>query len=160
MKELDSYVVDYIVMVCNTIHLYYDRLQNEIKTPILNLKDELKELLINKNIKSTLIVGTPNTIKQGLYRFEDVKTYEPNEEEMELLTDSIFRFNKGDKKVIKDVKKICDNYLNNGAKTVILGCTEFGVMLGNENIPKINTIDVLVDAVIKKLSNITNSNYL
>jgi len=149
LKELDNFGVDFIVMVCNTIYLFYDKLQKEINTPLLNLKKEMNELLINKNIKSTLIIGTPNTIKKGLYKFEGVKTHEPNEDEMKILTNSIFNFNKGDREVIDDVKKICNNYLSNGAETIILGCTEFGVMLDKENIPKINTIDVLVDAVVK-----------
>ena len=155
LKELDNFGVDYIIMVCNTIYLYYDKLQKEIKTPILNLREELKKLLIDKNIKSTLVIGTPNTIKKGLYKFEGIKCYEPKDEEMKVLTESIFNFNKGDNKVVKDVKKICNNYLNNGTDMVILGCTEFGVMLGNEDIPKINTIDVLVDAAINQL-NLTN----
>jgi len=45
-----------------------------------------------------------------------------------------------------------------GAEVVILGCTEFAVMLGDENIPKINTIDVLINAVVRELNirNVTN----
>lgn len=154
LKELDKFEVDFIVMVCNTIHLYYDELQKEINTPILNLKEELRELLIRNKIKSTFIIGTPNTIKRGLYKFEDIKSFEPDEKEIEQLTDSIFNFNKGvDKqKQIKKVRTICHKYLNLGAETIILGCTEFAVMLGEESFPKINTIDVLVEAVIRRFS--------
>jgi len=139
-------------MVCNTIHLYYDFLQNQIHTPILNLKKEIKQLLINKNIKSTLIIGTPNTIKQGLYKFKNIKSYELNKEEIKQLTNSIFNFNKGinKKTQTKIIKNICQKYLNKGAETIILGCTEFAVMLNKENIPKINTIDILVEATVNK----------
>ena len=42
--------------------------------------------------------------------------------------------------------------------TVILGCTEFAVMLGEGNLPKINTIDVLVEAAIRKFR-ISKRNY-
>jgi len=149
LKELDKFNVDFIVMVCNTIYLFYDKLQKEIKAPILNLKEELRNSLTEKNIKSVLIIGTPSTIKKGLYQFDGIKTYKPSEEEMKTLTKSIFNFNKGDCNAVHDVRKICDKYLNEGAETVILGCTEFGVMLDNDNIPKINTIDILVDAIIK-----------
>ena len=140
-------------MVCNTIHLYYNKLQKEIQTPILNLRKELEQLLINKNIKSTFTIGTPNTIKKGLYKFKGIKSFEPNKEEIKQLTNSIFNFNKGfDKELqIQKVKKICKKYLKKGAEIVILGCTEFAVMLKEENFPKINTIDVLVEATIKKI---------
>jgi aspartate racemase len=154
LKELDKFGVDFIVMVCNTLHLYYDKLQKEINTPILDLRKELRELLKIKGIKSTLIIGTPNTIKQGLYRFKDIKYFEPDEEEMKQLTDSIFNFNKGIEKQIQiqKVMKICEKYLVKGAETIILGCTEFAVMLGEENLPKINTIDILVEATTRKFS--------
>ena len=154
LKELEKFGVDFIVMVCNTIHLYYDKLQSEINTPILDLREELRELLKIKEIKSNFIIGTPSTIKQGLYKFRDIKSFEPDEEEMKQLTISIFKFNKGTQKQeqVKNVKKICEKYLSDGAETIILGCTEFAVMLGDENIPTINTINVLVEATIRKFS--------
>ncbi len=153
LKELDKFGVDFIVIVCNTIHLFYDRLQREIKTPILDLKQELNKSLIKKEIKSAFVIGTKNTIKQGLYRFEGINIVEPNEKEIEILTDSIFNFNKGINKSLQvnKVKKICEKYLDKKAETIILGCTEFGVMLDNENLSKINTIDVLVEIIINKL---------
>jgi len=140
-------------MICNTIHLYYNRLQKEISTPILDLRNELEEALKRKGITSTFIIGTPNTIKQGLYRFKNIKSFEPNEEEIKELTDAIFNFNKGidkEKQILK-ARKICEKYLSKGAGTIILGCTEFAVMLSNENFPKINTIDILVDALLNKI---------
>lgn len=152
LKELDDFKPDFIVMICNTIHLYINLLQNQIKTPILDLRKEIKDQLIKDNIKSALIIGTPNTIKQGLYRFKNIRSIEPNNEEMSKLTNLIFNFNKGieKNKQIQETKNICLKYLNQGAETVILGCTEFAVMLNDENIPKINTIDVLVNATIEK----------
>ncbi|MBI2541458.1 aspartate/glutamate racemase family protein [Candidatus Woesearchaeota archaeon] len=154
LKELDKFGVDFIVMVCNTIHLYYEKLQNEIKTPILDLRQELKNTLKQSGIKSNLIIGTPNTIKQGLYRCEGVNSFEPTEKEMRQLSEAIFNFNRGiDKqKQIDKVRKICQKYLDMKAEAVVLGCTEFAVMLDNENFPKINTIDVLAEAAIKKFS--------
>jgi len=159
LKELDNYKPDFIVMVCNTIHLYYDKLQSKINAPILDLKKELKNYLIKNKISSAFIIGTPNTIKQGLYRFDEIKSYEPNEEEIKQLSDSIFNFNKGYKKQdqIQKIKQLCDNYLKIGAQTIILGCTEFALMLENENFPKINTIDILVDSTIEKIQ---NTNYI
>ena len=46
LKELDSMGPDFIIMVCNTIHLYLDYLQGHVKTPILNLREEIRKELI------------------------------------------------------------------------------------------------------------------
>lgn len=139
-------------MVCNTIHLYHQRLQAEIETPILDLRQELARVLNDKRIKSTLVIGTPNTIRQGLYRIDGVETYEPDEGEIQQLSEAISNFNCGidrDEQVRK-ARGICDKYLRLGAEVVILGCTEFAVMLGDEDLPEINTIDVLVNATRRR----------
>ena len=65
LKELDKFNPDFIVMVCNTIHLYYERLQKEVKTPIIDLRKEVKEYLIKNKIKSRLDIFASLT-------FEDV----------------------------------------------------------------------------------------
>ena len=142
LKELDSLKPDFIIMVCNTIHLYYDILQKEISTPILDLRKLVKEYLEENKIKSVLIIGTPNTIKQGLYKFKEIKQ----------LTNAIFNYNKGIEKNLqsKVVKEICNKYIQKGAQFILLGCTEFALMLEKENLPKISTIDILVESTIKK----------
>jgi len=151
LKELDKFGVDFIVIICNTIHLYYDLLQKNIKTRIIDLRKEMNKFLMKNKIQSVFILGTPNTIKKGLYRFAKIKSYEPNIRELSILTESIFNFNRGfeRERQIKAVKEICNKYLKKGAQTIILGCTEFAVMLGNEDFPNINSIDILVNSTIE-----------
>ena len=153
LKELDRFGVDFIVMICNTIHLYYDQLQEKIKTPILDLREELRNSLKRKGIRSTFILGTPNTIKKGLYKFDDIKYIEPNEKEVMELSNYIYNFNKGikEQRVVQRIVEICRRY---EADAIILGCTEFALILADEKIPKINTIDILVDATIRRIFDI------
>lgn len=159
LRELDKFGVDFIVIVCNTIHLFYDRLQKEIRTPILDLRKELYKRLVKDNIKSVTVLGTPSTIKKGLYEFNGIKYLNPTEKELNQLSKTIFNFNKGieRKRQIETVKKICEKY-SRKVDMVILGCTEFAVMLDEEKLPKINTIDVLVDATIEKILGIVKKN--
>lgn len=161
LKELDRFKVNFIVMVCNTIYLYYDKLQKQIKTPILNLREELKKLLIKNNIKSTLILGTPLIIKRGLYKFDGIKSFEPSEEEIKKLTYLIFNFNKGVEKElqIQKLKNICEKHIKDGAETIILGCTELSLMLEKEKLSKINTINVLVNSTLEKFKELNLPNH-
>lgn len=153
LKQLDSFGVDFIVMVCNTIHLFYETLQEKIKTPILDLRVEVRRVLQKRGVRSVLILGTPSTIENGLYEFDDLKTVKPTKREVEFLSRAIFDFNSGIDKELesKKVSKMCSAYLDGGkAETVILGCTEFGLMLSDAPFDKINTIDVLIDATINR----------
>lgn len=153
LKELDRIKVDFIIMVCNTIHLFHGQLQKKVKTEILDLRRELEKTIVKSKIKSALLIGTPTTVNSGLYDFDNIKIIKPNKAELKQLTKAIFNFNKGQNKQeqLKKVKKICQKYLVLGAETIILGCTEFAAMLDKEDIPKINTIDVLVKAVINRI---------
>lgn len=152
LKELEKFGVDFIAMVCNTIYLFYEKLQKEIKIPIIDLRKEVKKYLLNKNVKSITVLGSPTVIKQGLYGFKDIKQIALNKREVELLTKAIFNFNRGFDKIKQSeiVKSITKKYLNQGAEMIILGCTELALMLKNENIPKINPMDILAEATMKE----------
>lgn len=151
LKELEKHNPDFIVMVCNTIHIFHDYLSRQIDTKILELRSEVEFELKRRNIKQIFVIGTKKTLKTGLYNFDSVKYLMPNEEESNQLSQAILNFNKGFRRQeqINTTKRICKKYLNLGAESVLLGCTEFAVMLSEENIPKINTINVLVDATLR-----------
>jgi len=138
LKELDEIGVDFIVMVCNTIHLFYDELQRSVRTPIINLREEMKKTLTKKGIKSVTVLGTPWTIKMGLYKFEGIEELRPNEDEIKQLYDAIHNFNRGFEKQRQTqvVRRICEKYIKEGAEAIILGCTELAVMLGEEDLPR------------------------
>ncbi len=154
LKELERFGADFIIMICNTIHLFYEKLQSEIKIPIIDLRKELQDLILRKNIKSITVLGTPMTMKQGLYRFGGLKYFDLDEKDIKLLTEAIFNFNKGFKKdrQIHITKEIATKYLNKGAEVIILGCTELALMLKNVAIPKINTMEALLEATVKRLN--------
>lgn len=153
IEELDAQGVDFIVMVCNTIHFFYERLQKGIKTPILDLREEVRDALLEEGIKSITVIGTPTTIKKGLYRFEGIRSLDPSDEEIDCLSNAIFNFNKGIEREqqVQVSREICDKYLALGSERIVLGCTEFAVMLGAEDMPTLNTIVVLVDATIRRV---------
>ena len=146
VKLLDRLGVDFIVMVCNTIHLYHERLQKEITAPILDLRKEVKRVLVNEKGK-VLVLGTPSTIKNKLYEFDGLEYTGLEEKELDRVSKAILDFNRGRKP--RELGSICRKYQKKGAM-IILACTEIALMLENEKIPNINTVDVLVDATINK----------
>lgn len=152
LKELERFGVDFIVMICNTIHLYYDGLRKIISVPIIDLRKELWRTLFLHEINAAFVLGTPKTLNGDLYRYEGIAYIKPTARELRMLMNAVFNFNKGvDKEYqVKVVKGVCDRYLRNGVQVVILGCTEFAVMLENEKLPTISTIDVMVDAVVAR----------
>ncbi len=150
LKELEKFGVDFIAMVCNTIHLFYGRLQKEIKTPIIDLRKSVQDYLLNKNIGSVTVLGSPNVIKGGLYHYKEIEHLVLEEKEITLLMKAIFDFNRGFDKIRQSaiVTDIAKKYLNRGSELIILGCTEIGLMLEKERMPKLNPVDLLIETII------------
>ena len=151
LKALDRLGVDFIVMVCNTIHLYHDRLQQAITAPLMDLRAAVKQAMLRRRVP-VLLLGTPMTVTRGLYRVEGLTLLEPTDDELRRLAQSIVEFNRGRNREaqISFVTALCEKYRARGAGAVLLGCTELAVMLTQTSVPTINTLDILVEATIKE----------
>jgi aspartate racemase len=128
-------------------------LQREIKAPILDLREELKKKLVGDNVKTVTVLGAPSTVREGLYEFEGLKYLNPSAGGMEQLADAILSFNRGfeEDEQRDTVRRICRKYLQKGSEVVVLGCTEFAVMLEGEDLPTINTVNVLVESTVDRV---------
>jgi len=152
LQELENYGVDFIVMACNTIHLYHDLLQRKIGVPILNLRDAVEETIKGNKAGIVSIFGTPATVKNGLYQFESVKYLNPAGKDLKRLSIAIENFNKGKQRgrQISNVNKLVSKYAKRGSGIIILGCTEISLMLKESKVSRIDTLDILALATIKK----------
>lgn len=153
LHELEDFGVDFIVMVCNTIHGYYDLLQSNINVPILDLRKEFREYISKNKIKSIVILGTPVAIKGDLFRVDNVRYFELDEEDKYQISKLIFNFNNGTEKEkqSKIAESIAKKYINRGAEIAVLGCTEISLMLKDSKIRKIDTMDILIDASLNHI---------
>ncbi len=155
LKELEMHDPDFIVMICNTIHFFYERLQKEVKTPIIDLRKDVQEHLKNNKVKTMIVLGSPISIKGGLYRFENINYVEISDDDTEKLSESVYNFNKGfqrDRQIDK-VREISRKYFEKESNSlIILGCTELALMLKDESFPKINPMDILLDSAIRRIA--------
>ncbi|MCH8067260.1 MAG: amino acid racemase [Nanoarchaeota archaeon] len=150
LKQLDNDDVDAIVMVCNTLHLYLPELQESVTAPIMDLRQKVRERLVGDGVRKVTVLGTPSTIRQGLYEFDDFEYVRISNLEIDALSHSIVDYNNGTDKRGQEqlVEDTARKSLDSGSDVVVLGCTEFAVMLKDVDIPKVDTLDVLVDATI------------
>jgi len=155
IHELDQNNVDFIVMVCNTIHNYFDIMQYVAQAEIIDLRREV--LLRLELLKSkALLLGTYSTINNDLFGTKNI--VKPTGKEMEKISLAIHNYNRGHLKKVqrKIIKDICYKYYNEGVQNVLLGCTELAVMYIEGKFKCINTVDILVDATLTKISKLLN----
>jgi aspartate racemase len=147
LKELDTHSPDFIVMVCNTVHYFYDYLQSNINTKMIDLRKEVRKFIESSRTKNYCVLGTETTIK-NLYG----GTIEVGAKDIDLIKNAIYNYNKGIKKVIirNQIQNLCEKYHKLGADKIILGCTELATMVNFDY--TIDTINILVNSTIEYLS--------
>ena len=144
--------MDFFVIVYNTAHVFYNKFQKEVRKPILNLKELVKKFV--KDYKSIVVLGTSTTINRGLYNFNGKNRLVVDKEDLSLIDEAVFKFNNGtdkelQKKIVFDIAK---KYIKKGAEVVLVGCTELSLMLKDKPINKIDTMDILINGIIDKIS--------
>lgn len=160
LKELDKHNPDFIVMVCNTIHLYYESLDKSIKSNLINIREEMKKKLLELNAKKVTILATPSTISSGLYMYDEFEYENPDLSEQKRLSECVFRFNNAslndkDKQFMQTIAK---KYKN--SDVIILGCTEFALMFKGKDFSKIDSVDLMADVVVERILKEKIGNYV
>lgn len=153
LKDLEDARVDFIVMVCNTIHNHYDVLQSKTHVPIVDLRAEFGKFMLSKKVKSIVVLSTPTTAKGELFRVKGVDYHNLPEEELNSISQAILNFNLGHNKgeQARIVESIAKRHMDMGADLAVLGCTEVALMLKESKINKVDTMDILLDATIGRL---------
>lgn len=150
IRELEQIGVDFIVMVCNTLHYYYEFLQGQTSVPILDLRAEVRRVLEKRGIASMTMIGTPVTIRGGLYEIEGVIHNRLSDEEINLLSAAICDFNRGVEREeqIRKVNSVVSRYIAK-SDAILVSCTKLSAMIGVSD-KSIDTLNVLVDSTIER----------
>lgn len=159
-KNLEKAGVDFIIIPCNTSHYFFSQVASKIKTPIINMIDEVvKEVVLNyKNINKVGLLATEATCGVGIYQSAFAKKNitvlvldDLGQKQTREIIESakLNKITKDDKKKAKD---LIDKLTDLGAQGVILGCTELPLVYKENNLPLplLDSTLILAKAAVKK----------
>jgi len=151
LKFLEKNKPDTIAIICNTAHVYLNKLQKEVSIPIINLPNEVRNHLYNSGFKSVTVLATLNTLENNLYKFEGIEYNDISKIELEDLTKAISSYNLGidmeKQKVF--VHELINKYLKI-SDCIILGCTEVALMGKDVSANTIDTMEVLISSILRE----------
>lgn len=140
-KKLELAGADFILICTNTMHKIFAEVQAHVKVPLIHIADATMEALQNRKISKVLLLGTKYTMLEDFYkgRLEqsEMEVFVPNLEEVELINKIIFEelcLGIIKEKSREYLKKIIEHYTNLGVTGVILGCTELGLIVHQEDL--------------------------
>jgi aspartate racemase len=163
-KELQSIGAGAIALCANTTHRTADFIKESIDVPLLHIGDAMSAELLKMNSKTTGLIGTIYTMQSQFIpdklKEKGINTIVPDKKDMALLNRIIFdELTKG---IFKDETKqkileVLDKLKEKGADSIILGCTEFPLIIkeSDTDLPLLNSTLVhskyIVDFALKSI---------
>lgn len=157
--RLEQAGADYIVICSNTVHKVVPYIQKEIKIPVIHIAETTAEELKKNNVKKAGLLGTKYTMTEDFLKerieLSGIEVIIPDEKDIETVNDIIFDelcLGKIRDESRKEVVRIIDSLKAAGAEGVILGCTEIGLLISQEDasIPIYDTTQIHAYAVALK----------
>lgn len=157
-KRLEKAGSDFIVMPCNSLHVFIQEIRNAVKIPVLSIIEETVKFLKRNEFKKVGIVSTSATIQNKLYEnaFEKAgviyKT--PDEFQQAKMGKFILNLVTGQQKNRdrEELIRIINDFENKDIDCVLLACTDLQLLIPKHPDLKIfDTMKILVDATIEEM---------
>ena len=141
-KNLQEAGADYIVICTNTMHKVAPQIQEMISIPVIHIADATADALLGQGIKTAALLGTKYTMTQDFYKDKliarGIDVLVPGEEDIEEVNRVIYEelcrgIISPDSRA--EYVRIIENLKEKGAEGVILGCTEIGLLVRQEDSP-------------------------
>lgn len=124
------------------MHKVIDKIEARITIPILHIADATALQIQQAGIQTIALLGTKYTMEQDFYkkRIEQfgIDVIVPNEEERTVVNRIIYeelclgRIEAASK---ERYLQVIDNLMKAGAQGIILGCTEIGLLIKQDDVP-------------------------
>lgn len=157
IKTLEKNKVNFIVIDCNTVNYYIDKLRKITKKPIISIIEEVLKEAKNKKYKVLGLLSSQTTVDKRIYDkiFTKAKidVIHPTKQQQKVITSSILRVvgGKDNKKDVTNLRKIIKDMKQRGAQAIIIGCTELSIPIRNQKfkIPILDSTEILANSAIK-----------
>ena len=163
VTRLEKAGASFIAIPCNTVHYYYDRMQEAVGIPIIHMiRETANEVKLGYPDAGRIgLLATSGTIESGLYEKEltavGLTVILPDKEIVEKkVMKAVFGIKSGaDKAIPEDLLAEAGRHLvDKGAEVIILGCTEIPLAFnpGRVSVPVIDATRVLAERSIQMYS--------
>lgn len=141
-RSLERAGAELILIRTNTMHKVFASVQSGVSVPLLHIADATADALEDASVSTVALLGTKYTMQEDFYKDRlirrGIRVLIPGAEDVELVNHVIFDelclgTLKADSKA--QFLRIIGDLSSQGAQGVILGCTEIGLLISQEDTP-------------------------
>ncbi|WP_427110099.1 aspartate/glutamate racemase family protein [Lysinibacillus xylanilyticus] len=147
-QSLESAGAEFIVICTNTMHKVIDIITEKITIPILHIADATANQIEKASLQKVALLGTKYTMEQDFYRARvegfGIEVLVPFAEERTEVNRIIYEelcLGKIEQTSKDYYLQVIENLVQLGAQGIVLGCTEIGLLIKQEdvNVPVFDT---------------------
>ncbi|HHY27474.1 MAG TPA: aspartate/glutamate racemase family protein [Desulfitobacterium dehalogenans] len=165
-RSLEAAGAECIVLCTNTMHKVADEIQAGMRIPLLHIADITAKQALTHNIKTIGLLGTRYTMEQDFYtsrlKTQGLKVLTPEEGDRGIVNEVIYHelcLGEINNESRNQFKRMIQSLVEQGAEGIVLGCTEIGLLIKQEDsfvplfdttlIHAIGAVDYALTEVIK-----------
>jgi aspartate racemase len=140
-KRIEKAGAEIILICTNTMHKMFTQVEESVRIPVLHILDATADAIKSKGVNKVGLLGTKFTMEQEFYKERLMRVHEiaviiPNPQDMEKVNKIIYeelcrgKIKESSKELLK---KIIEKLVDEGAKGIVLGCTELPLLIKKED---------------------------
>jgi len=158
-RRVENGGAEFIVIPCNTAHLFINKIRNSVKIPVMSIVEETAKALTRQKIQKVALLATGLTVKKNLFgkefKKQNIRIILPSEDDQNkinnLISDLVLGINKN------ICRKIFNTVVNNLKKRniffVLLACTDLQLLdPESKGVVFFDTLNILLESTLKKIS--------
>lgn len=157
-KQLENAGADFIVIPCNTVHVFIEEIRKSVKIPVLSIIEETSHFLKSKDIKKVGLLGTQITIKEKLFdqklkenKIEIVTPDKSSQSKLGRLIDRLVKASHNERGK-NELLEIIDELIVKNVDCVLLACTDLQLLVRNHHKVRVfDTLDILTKATVREI---------
>jgi aspartate racemase len=138
--QVESAGADFLLICTNTMHIVADRVADAINVPLLHIADATAAQVKASGLHTVGLLGTRFTMEQEFYKSRlersGIGVLVPEAEDRNLVHRVIYEelcLGRVDPASRREFLRVIDALHASGAEAVIEGCTEIGMLVGQEH---------------------------
>ncbi|MDC7972729.1 aspartate/glutamate racemase family protein [Bacillus sp. BLCC-B18] len=132
---------DFIIICTNTMHKVIEKIKENIHIPVLHIADATAKEMKRKDIQTVGLLGTKYTMEQDFYKLrieeDHIKVIVPSNKDRDKINEVIYTelcLGKITSPSREYYKRVIEELVQQGAQGIILGCTEIGLLIKQEDV--------------------------
>jgi aspartate racemase len=140
-RRIEAGGADFFLICTNTMHKVAEQIESAVSIPLLHIADATAEAIIQAGVKTVGLLGTAFTMEQEFYKGRLAEKYGlnvvvPNALDRKMVHNIIYQelcLGRVEQTSKQEYIRIVNELTEMGAEGVILGCTEIGMLISQDD---------------------------